>query len=86
MDRKRDTRLTAIQKRWAKLQLTQLEAAQRMGISQPCFNQYLKGKIPLNTDTILKFAMLFDIVPSEIDPQLNLGANNETIRNREPYP
>lgn len=83
---KPDARLNTICKHWSQMQLTQVEAAKQMGISQPCFNQYLKGKIPLNTDTIIKFAILFDIAPSEIDPHLNLGAKNETIRSRESHP
>ena len=70
MDNKADPRLSHIQQRWSNMQLTQSEAAKQMGISQPCFNQYLKGKIPLNTDTVIKFATLFDVAPSEIDVRL----------------
>lgn len=70
MDRKRDTRLINIQERWYQSQITQTEAAKQMGISQPCLNQYLKGSIPLNTDTVIKFATLFDVAPSEIDPRI----------------
>ena len=70
MDRKSDPRLDAIQANWNLMQLTQHEAASQLRISQPCFNQYLTGKIPLNTDTIIKFAILFNIPPSAIDPNI----------------
>jgi len=70
MDQATDNRLKIICEKWYQSQLTQREAAKQMAISQPCLNQYLKGRIPLNTDTVIKFAMLFDIAPSEIDPRI----------------
>lgn len=69
MDRITNPR-SIIREHWASLQLTQKEGAQRMGISQSCLNQYLHGKIKLNTDTIIKFASLFNIPPSQIDPRI----------------
>ena len=70
MDRNADPRLNVIRSTWNTMRLTQQEAASQLGISQPCLNQYLRGKIPLNTDMILKFAILFDISPSKIDSRL----------------
>ena len=70
MDNSRNTRLKKIQEHWQSLELTQYEAARLMGISQPCFNQYIKGRIKLNTDTVIKFATLFKIPPSRIDPRI----------------
>jgi plasmid maintenance system antidote protein VapI len=71
LDNSKDPRLILIQKYWYDFKLTQKEAATRMKITQPCFNQYLHGKIKLNTDTIIKFAKLFDIPLSNIDADLN---------------
>jgi plasmid maintenance system antidote protein VapI len=70
MDMQTDARLKKIQQHWYQMDLTQREAAAQIGISQSCFNQYLKGRIPLNTDTIIKFATLFEVAPSEIDPRI----------------
>jgi len=70
MDRNADPRLSTIQANWSRMHLTQHEAAQQLGISQPCLNQYLRGKIPLNTDMVVKFANLFDVSPSSIDSKL----------------
>lgn len=67
MDNHADPRLNVIRSTWSTMRITQKEAAAQLGISQPCLNQYLRGKIPLNTDIILKFAILFDIPPSKID-------------------
>lgn len=57
--------------------LTQAEAAERMGITQSALNQYLTGRIPLNTDIIIKFAKVMDLYPYEINPDLNW----ETFKN-----
>ena len=70
MDNQSDQRLIAIQANWNLMDLTQHEAAKQFRISQPCFNQYLKGTIPLNTDIVIKFATLFNIPPSAIDPNI----------------
>jgi plasmid maintenance system antidote protein VapI len=70
MDYKTDPRLKIIREKWYQSQLTQVEAAKQLGISQPCLNQYLRGRIPLNTDTIIKFATLFNVAPSEIDHRI----------------
>ena len=70
MDQHADPRLNIIRSTWSTMRLTQKEAAAQLGISQPAFNQYLKGKIPLNTEIVLKFATLFNVPPSKIDSRL----------------
>ena len=44
------------------------------------FNQYINGKIALNTDATYKFARYFGVDPQEIDPQWLGGANKGTDR------
>lgn len=57
------------------LGLTQEKAAHLLGWSaQGSVGQYLNGRIPLNTDAILKFADLLQVDPAEIDPQRKWGA------------
>jgi hypothetical protein len=72
MDHTQDNRLTKIQELWDKHpHLTQRSAALDLKISQSATCQYLGGKIPLNTDIVIKFARLFNVNPPEIDPDLN---------------
>lgn len=53
------------------LRLTQEIAADLLGFdSQATVSHYLNGKIPLNTDTALKFAALLKIKPEELRPDL----------------
>jgi transcriptional regulator with XRE-family HTH domain len=54
----------------SELFLTQAKIAKKLGISQPCFNQYLHCKVPLNTDIIFKIAEILRVSPSDIDPKL----------------
>jgi len=71
MDSKTDKRLTKIQELWIKQpELTQRTAASKLKISQSATCQYLNGRIPLNTDIIIKFAKLFKVTPPEIDSSL----------------
>ena len=65
-----NNRLKKIQPHWPKAGYTQEEAAGKLKITQSAVCQYLKGTIPLNTDIIIKFAILFNIKPSEIDARL----------------
>jgi len=65
-----DPRLKKIQDQWEWADYTQEEAALRLGITQSAVCQYLKGTIPLNTDIIIKFAKLFEIIPYQIDRRL----------------
>lgn len=46
--------------------LTQEQAGEWMGISQGAVGHYLHGRNPLNTATVIKFAALLDVDPSEI--------------------
>ena len=52
------------------LGLTQITASKQLGMSQPTLSQYLNAVIPLNTDTVFKFAELLRVDPVEIDPSL----------------
>lgn len=54
----------------AELNLDQAKAAKRLGITQSAISQYLNCKIALNTDMILKFAVLLKIQPTDINPEL----------------
>ena len=74
MDNRIDPRLKKIQEFWTKRpELTQRAAAKKLGISQSAVCQYMTGKIPLNTDIIINFAGLFEVVPSQIDIKLNFN-------------
>ena len=55
------------------LGLTQEKVALAWGWTQGNITQYLNGHIPLNTDTVNKFANLLGVDPSEID---TLGSSN----------
>ncbi|MBG6240464.1 MAG: helix-turn-helix domain-containing protein [Candidatus Symbiopectobacterium sp. Clec_Harlan] len=53
------------------LGLTQEKAADALGFNtQGAVSQYLNGKVPLNTDTVIKFAKLLRVTPEEIKPEL----------------
>jgi transcriptional regulator with XRE-family HTH domain len=52
------------------LELTQNSAAKKLDLTQPTFSQYLNAVIPLNTDTILKFAQLLQVDPKQIDSSI----------------
>jgi transcriptional regulator with XRE-family HTH domain len=64
------TPLTNLQKIWQSQQRNQTRVAEDLGISQPALSQYLRGKVPLNTDFILKVAKILNVNPLEIDPAL----------------
>ncbi|WP_413111736.1 helix-turn-helix domain-containing protein [Thaumasiovibrio sp. DFM-14] len=54
--------LTKVQQEWNKYRskhnITQLDAAKQIGLSQSAFSQYLRGGIQLNTDFLVRFAQL----------------------------
>ena len=53
------------------LNLTQEQVAHSCGWStQGAFSQYLRGKIPLNTDAVLKLAKVLQVAPQEIMPEI----------------
>jgi transcriptional regulator with XRE-family HTH domain len=52
------------------LRLSQREAAEQFGYkNQAAISQYLNGKIPLNLETVLKFATLLKVSVEEISPR-----------------
>lgn len=56
------------------LDLTQEKAAHLLGwSSQGTVGQYLLGRVPLNTDAIMKFAKLLEVKPTDIDPDFQWG-------------
>ncbi|MBW5843083.1 helix-turn-helix domain-containing protein [Yersinia kristensenii] len=58
-------------KKKIELRLTQEKAADFLGFNtQATVSQYLNAKIPLNTDTILKFSSLLMVKPEDIKPEL----------------
>lgn len=53
------------------LKLTQEKAAHELGYSsQGAVYQYIRGQVPMNQATILKFAKLLKVHPTEIDPHI----------------
>lgn len=54
------------------LKLTQEQVAHACGWStQGAFSQYLRAKIPLNTDAVLKLAKVLQVAPQEIMPEIS---------------
>ncbi len=50
--------------------LTQMIAAESMGLKQSAVSRYLKGEIRLNIEAVIKFAKILKCQPSDIDPEL----------------
>lgn len=48
--------------------ITQPVAADALKMTPSGFNQYINGKIPLNTDATYQFAQYFGVKPRDIDP------------------
>jgi transcriptional regulator with XRE-family HTH domain len=60
--------------------MSQAGAADELGITASAFNQYINGRIALNTDIIAALASFFGVSPREIDPNwLALGGGTETL-------
>lgn len=54
-----------------RLGLTQESAAAALGFAgQSAVSQYINGRIPLNTEAVLKFARLLGVAPEDIDPRV----------------
>jgi transcriptional regulator with XRE-family HTH domain len=70
MDNKTDPRVTTIRHLIGCKGVTQRQVACALNMSQSSICQYLKENIPMNTDTILKFARYLDVPPDTIDPSL----------------
>lgn len=52
------------------LGLTQEVAAAECGWTQGAFGHYLRGRVPLNLEAVLKIARVLQISPAEISPRL----------------
>lgn len=70
MANKPDSRVIILRELIASKGITQRELAYALSVSQSSICQYLKETIPMNTDTILKFARYLNVPPDKIDPSL----------------
>ncbi len=71
-DREKAARLKAIyESKKKELGLKQEDAAKHLKVTQSAVSQFLNAIVPLNTDTILKFAELLEVKPSDVDPGLS---------------
>jgi len=70
MVNKPDPRVTIIRDLITSKGVTQREIAWSLDMSQSSICQYLKENIPMNTDTVFKFARYFKVPPDSIDPSL----------------
>jgi transcriptional regulator with XRE-family HTH domain len=52
------------------MQVTQIEAADKLGWTQGAFSQYLNGITELGPSAVVKLANFLEIDPTEIDPQI----------------
>lgn len=50
--------------------LTQEDAAQALDITQGAISHFLKGRLPLNIDALVKFSKFLDVHPAEIFPSM----------------
>lgn len=48
--------------------ISQAAAASELGFTTSAFNQYINGKIPMNTDATAKIAAYLSVSPREINP------------------
>jgi len=84
-DKKRARRLKRIwNERKRALDLTQVSAAKKLGITQPSLSQYLNAIIPLNTDITFKFAELLEVPATEINPELANVSSLMAFKNVNP--
>ena len=51
------------------LGLTQVKMAEKLGITQPAFSQFLNGTVSLNTDMVIAIASVLKVAPDDIDPR-----------------
>lgn len=69
-------RIRTLFRRWqekradAGLPKSQEAAAGELGFGQSALSQYMRGKIPLNPDTLVKLSRLFGVRPDEVSPDL----------------
>jgi transcriptional regulator with XRE-family HTH domain len=67
--------LAKVRELWAEFQkknpgITQEAAAERAGMGQSAFSQFLLGTVPMRVTPVLKFAKLFDVDPRTIRDDL----------------
>ena len=71
--------LIRLRKIWSERDpLSEEAAGAKMGMTQSAVNQYLNGYIELNINTIVKFARLLKVYPSDIDPALDWNTSKST--------
>lgn len=69
------------------LGLTQDRAAQKLGFeTQSAVSQYLNAVVPLNVEAVLKFAVLLEVRPRDIDPKAAQLAEEAISRNGDLLP
>lgn len=52
---------------------SQDDVAELFGFGQSAFNQYIRGKIPLNVNVLLRFSEVLQVDPMNISPALTLA-------------
>lgn len=52
------------------LELTQVKAAESLGITQGALTQYLNEHIAVNNDFVIRFCQMLQVDPAEADPKL----------------
>jgi len=62
-------RIWNIRKR--EMEITQVEAAEKLNWTQGAFSQYLNNITEMSPQTIIKLANFLDVAPSEIDPDID---------------
>lgn len=70
----------------AKMRITQIEMAKRLGVSQLVFSDILRGKLPLEHQFVTQFCGFIDVDPALTLPSLRnkVGAsmpNSVTVKN-----
>ena len=55
----------------SEMQITQAEAAKKLGWTQGAFSQYLNNLTSLNPAAVIKLANFLEVDPKEIDPDIN---------------
>lgn len=55
----------------SEMQITQAEAAKKLGWTQGAFSQYLNNITSLNPAAVIKLANFLGVAPKEIDPDIN---------------
>lgn len=74
--------VTNLRKIWdqkkREMEITQIEAADKLGWTQGAFSQYLNGITELGPSAVIKLANFFSVDPIDIDP--NIGASLPQVK------